>query len=89
MTDIFKLSDFVGFLGSIVVVSQYFLNIQGKISASGLLYPLLNLAGCFMIMFSLIYNFNPPSFFIEIFWSSVSIYGIFCYFRSRKRSRKL
>jgi len=84
---VLTLPDLVGFVGSTIVVSQYFLSVQGKINSSGLYYPAFNLLGCFLIMFSLVYNFNPPSFFIEVFWSSVSLYGIVRYFvRGRTRA---
>ncbi|HEY1857004.1 CBU_0592 family membrane protein [Acidocella sp.] len=68
--------DYVGLLGSGIVVAQYFLSVQGKLNTQGLAYPVFNIIGCLLLAFSLIYHFNTPSFFIEVFWVSVSLYAI-------------
>jgi multidrug transporter EmrE-like cation transporter len=68
--------DLIGLLGSGIVVAQYFLSVQGKLDAQGLAYPVFNIIGCLLISFSLLYHFNTPSFFIEVFWVSVSLYAI-------------
>jgi hypothetical protein len=68
--------DYVGLLGSSIVVAQYVLSVQGKLDTQGLVYPLFNMIGCLLIAFSLMYHFNTPSFFIEVFWGSASLYAI-------------
>ena len=68
--------DFVGLFGSGIVVGQYLLSVQGKLDPQGLIYPLFNMIGCMLISFSLLYHFNTPSFFIELFWGSASLYAI-------------
>ena len=68
--------DFVGLFGSGIVVGQYLLSVQGKLDTQGLIYPLFNMIGCLLISFSLLYHFNTPSFFIELFWGSASLYAI-------------
>ena len=68
--------DFVGLFGSGIVVVQYLLSVQGKLDTQGLAYPVFNIIGCLLISFSLLYHFNTPSFFIEVFWVSVSLYAI-------------
>jgi hypothetical protein len=68
--------DYVGLLGSSIVVAQYLLSVQGKLDTQGLVYPLFNMIGCLLIAFSLMYHFNTPSFFIEVFWGSASLYAI-------------
>lgn len=75
--------DIIGYFGSITVVALYYLSLTGGINTRGLRYPLVNLVGCFLIMVSLVYSFNPASFAIEIFWSTVSIIGIARYFSRR------
>jgi hypothetical protein len=79
--------DFVGLFGSGIVVLQYLLAVQGKLDTQGLLYPLFNIIGCLLISFSLLYHFNTPSFFIEIFWSSASLYAIIRNLVRRRRVR--
>lgn len=76
--------DLCGYMGSATVVLLYFLNMRGLVDHRKLFYPATNLAGCFLIMISLSYDFNPASFLIEIFWSLVSIYGIIGAFAYRK-----
>lgn len=83
MASLTTFPDLVGYLGSFTIVLLYLLTIQGKVHAAGLFYPLANLLGCGLIMYSLFHNFNSPSFVIEVFWSSVSIYGIVRFLRSR------
>src|ERR1700729_1987589 len=68
--------DFVGLFGSGIVVVQYILSVQGRLDTQGLIYPLFNILGCMLIAFSLLYHFNTPSFFIEVFWASASLYAI-------------
>ena len=72
----FRWPDFVGLLGSGIVVAQYLLSVQGKLDTQGLAYPVFNIIGCLLISFSLLYHFNTASFFIEVFWVSVSLYAI-------------
>jgi hypothetical protein len=70
------LPDYVGLLGSGILVAEYILSVQGKLDTQGLLYPLFNILGCVLIAFSLLYHFNTPSFFIEVFWGSASLYAV-------------
>lgn len=70
------ISDFIGFAGALIIVFQYYRGISGRANVEGLAFPLINLCGCALVLYSLYHNFNPPSFVIEIFWSAVSMYGI-------------
>lgn len=82
-----KLPDYVGLFGSAIVVAQYFLSITGRMDVQGLVYPVLNIIGCFLIGFSLIFHFNTASFLIEIFWATVSAYGIVRFISRRGLSK--
>lgn len=77
--------DVVGSVGSLVIIGQYFLTLQGRISTTGLAYPLINLLAGGLLVYSLCYNFNLASMVIEIFWSVVSLYGIARYYRAKGR----
>lgn len=39
-------------------------------------YSVLNALGALLILISLVYNFNAPSFVIECFWLAISLTGI-------------
>ncbi|CUW48319.1 hypothetical protein IFJ82_02910 [Novacetimonas hansenii] len=76
MTGMDIAADSIGFVGSIVIVVQYYLSLRGRIDTTGVAYPLGNLCGSLMVMASLCVHFNMPSLCIEAFWSSVSLYGV-------------
>ncbi|ALS59638.1 hypothetical protein AT302_07600 [Pandoraea norimbergensis] len=68
--------DFIGILGAAFVVLAYFLNQRGRLSSSDWRFPGINLCGSVLITVSLIYNPNPASLLIEIFWGAISLYGL-------------
>ena len=70
------LPDTVGFVGALLLVAMYLMSLRGTIDTAGLVYPAANLLGCVLIVVSLWFSFNLPSFLIELFWGSVSGYGI-------------
>ena len=76
MTGVDIAADIVGFAGSVVIVVQYYLSLRGRIDTGGVAYPLGNLCGSLMVLVSLCIHFNMPSLCIEVFWSSVSLYGV-------------
>lgn len=79
-----EISNIIGILGVFLVVLAYFLLQYEKLSAQGFAYPVLNLLGALMILFSLIYAWNLPSVIIETAWAIVSIFGIARKWRHRK-----
>lgn len=75
MMDI-PLTDWVGLVGSAVIVVAYFLNQRGQLASSDWRFPALNLAGAALILFSLFFAWNLPSVLIEVFWIAISLYGL-------------
>lgn len=69
-------STLIGYLGAAVVILAYFLNQSGLLNSDHWRFPASNLLGSALVMVSLLYHTNPPSIVIEVFWSSISIYGI-------------
>ena len=67
---------FIGFIGMIFIVYAYFLTQADKISHASLKYQLLNLIGATLLIISLFVHFNLGSFFIEVFWILITIYGM-------------
>jgi len=76
MKDYLHLTDIVGYIGSAIIVLQYYLNLRGRIDSKGLLYPLANLLAGICLMISLSRNLNMPSVAIETFWCAISVYGV-------------
>lgn len=85
----FSVYNTLGTVGAIVLISAYFLLQVGRLKSNSLVYSLLNALGSFLILVSLIFEFNFPSFIIEIFWLVISIYGITKFLQTRAKRRKL
>ena len=71
-----------GIIGVAMIVVAYFLLQINKISSTALIFSLLNFFGSFFIIISLFYEWNLPSFIIEIFWMLISLIGISKYFKN-------
>ncbi len=78
--------DAVGSFGALIVVAAYFATQMRLMNSDDLAFPLVNLLGSVLIVYSLLQNFNLASMLIEGFWIIISIIGIFQHFRLRSRS---
>jgi hypothetical protein len=81
--DIF--TNILGLVGVTIILVTYFLLNTNKLSADNLNYQLLNFFGSWLILFSLIVNWNLASFVIEIFWILISMIGAYRILRDRKK----
>jgi hypothetical protein len=77
-----ELHDIVGFFGATAILLAYFFLQAKKMSADGLVYSVLNLAGALLILFSLTYAWNLTAVFIEIIWTGISLFGIIRWYRT-------
>jgi hypothetical protein len=68
--------DWVGILGTLMVLAAFFLLQAGKIHGNRLAYQLLNLLGAVGVLLSLQGKFNIAVFMLEAVWVAISIYGI-------------
>jgi hypothetical protein len=68
--------DVAGFTGAAVIVAAYFANQQRWLRSEDLRYPFANLVGAALILVSLFFEWNFPSVVIEIFWVTISLYGM-------------
>jgi hypothetical protein len=73
-----------GIAGAVVVLSAYFLNQQGWLSAEDWRFPGANLIGSLLILASLYTAWNLPSALIEVAWAAVSLYGLIRQGRRRR-----
>ena len=79
--------DWVGLLGTVMILGGFALLQAGKLSGTGLAYQLLNLFGALGILLSLLGTFNLSVFLLEIAWVAVSVYGIARSFKSRGNAK--
>lgn len=77
--------DILGTLGVAVIIITYVLLQSGRVRSEQLSYSLLNAAGASLILISLYYSFNLPSFIVEFFWLAISLFGIGKYLRQKRR----
>ena len=68
--------DWIGMLGTLLVLGAFFLLQAGKIHGNRLAYQLLNLVGAACVLVSLWNKFNISVFLLEATWVAISIYGI-------------
>ena len=68
--------DLLGVTGSLIIIAAYFATQQGWVDASDWRFPLANLIGAVLILFSLMVAWNLAAFVMEIFWLAISIYGL-------------
>ena len=68
--------DILGTLGVGVIILAYILLQIGRLRSEQLMYSLMNAIGAALILISLYYSFNFPSFIVEFFWLLISLFGI-------------
>ena len=68
--------DILGTAGVGIIILTYILLQIERIRSDHLSYSLLNAAGASLILVSLYYSFNFPSFIVEFFWLLISLFGI-------------
>lgn len=68
--------DFAGFLGVVVIVAAYLLLQLNRLPSTAPAYSLLNAVGAFLVMLSLLFDFNLAAFLMEAFWFLISLFGL-------------
>lgn len=68
--------DIIGSVGVAIIIFAYVLLQIERLRSDELLYSLLNAVGATLILISLWYSFNFPSFVVEFFWLVISLFGI-------------
>lgn len=77
-------SSVLGYLGAATIIVAYFLNQNGRLRSEDWRFPAANLTGSALVMVSLVYHPNLPSVVIELFWATISVYGLGKNFRARR-----
>ena len=68
--------DILGTVGVAVIILTYILLQLGRVRSEQLGYSLFNAVGASLILVSLYFSFNFPSFIVEFFWLLISLFGI-------------
>lgn len=79
-----SLTDLIGILGVFVIIVAYMLLQFDKMDAKDLSFSVLNTLGAFLIIISLLFDWNLASFLMEVTWMMISIYGILKYYKMKK-----
>lgn len=70
------LYDLAGLAGAVIIMAAYFANQQRWLPSDDWRFPAANLVGASLILVSLWFDWNLPSFVIELAWALVSILGV-------------
>jgi len=70
------ISDVIGLIGVALLITTYALLQFDRIDPKGFWYSFNNMVVAILVTVSLVYSFNLASMVIEIFWFSLSLYGI-------------
>lgn len=69
--------DLPGFVGVVLIVVAYLLLQLNKLPSSAPAFSLLNAIGAFLVIVSLVFDFNLSAFLMEAFWCLISLLGFF------------
>jgi hypothetical protein len=74
---LFAISDAVGILGVILVLTAYYhLSMGIWVASKSMRFQIMNFTGAWLILFSLCFHWNTASVTIEIAWIIISIAGM-------------
>ncbi|MEM8982636.1 MAG: hypothetical protein AAGC71_06395 [Pseudomonadota bacterium] len=80
------IADGIGLIGAGLIVVAYALLQSGRWTAMSVRFSLANAIGAAGIIFALLSDFNLSAFVIEIFWFSISVFGVIQALRRRSRA---
>ncbi len=75
--------DIIGLIGVTLLITTYALLQFDRIDPKGFWYSFNNMIVVILVTVSLYYTFNLASMVIEVFWFSLSVYGIVMYYKRR------
>lgn len=74
----------LGLIGAVLFVVAYAGMHLEKLDPHGVTALLMNLIGAVLVLISLAYDFNLPSFVLETIWGLVAAYGLIKLVRRRR-----
>lgn len=79
--------DVAGSAGTAMILGSYLALQLGRMSGTGLAYPVLNGMGAVLVLVSLSVDFNLYAVIIEAFWLAISLVGILRWSREARGVR--
>lgn len=74
--------DLVGIIGVVIILAAYLLLQLQTMSSTSMSYSMANALGAFLILISLVNEFNLSAFVIESAWLLISVFGLIrCWLR--------
>ncbi|MBS1664807.1 MAG: hypothetical protein JST68_27420 [Bacteroidetes bacterium] len=70
------LIDSIGWIGSIMVVLAYALNMYGKMASDSVVYYVLNIAGSACLIVNTIYHHAIPSAVVNVIWVVIALVAL-------------
>ncbi len=77
------LYDLIGVCGVGLILFMYGLVQTDRLSVKNIYYSIFNALGAFLIIISLLIDFNLSAFLMEFFWLIFSLAGIYKYMKKR------
>jgi len=71
------LIEILGWLGSVMVILAYALNINKKLDSDSLLYYFLNITGSSLLIVNTLYHRAIPSMMVNVVWVLIAVVAIF------------
>lgn len=68
--------DIIGWIGSLLVIAAYFLNISKKLDSDSGIYYLLNIAGACFLIVNTIYHNAIPSAAVNVVWVFIPLIAL-------------
>lgn len=77
------LVEIIGWIGAVLITGAYFLNINGKVKSSSVLYIVSNLLGGIFFTINTFAHQAYPSMIVNIIWVFIAVAALF---KNEKRS---
>ncbi|WP_431196280.1 CBU_0592 family membrane protein [Maribacter dokdonensis] len=78
--------DILGWIGSLLLVTAYWLNSKNLINAQTRVYQLLNIVGSLTLMINTFYYGAYPSSSVNIIWLLMGLYHITKIFKNKQKT---
>lgn len=70
------LAQTIGLIGVAIQLVAYWLLASSRLSNNDIRYPIINIVGTSCIVFSVLYQWNLPSFVSQVVWITISLIGL-------------
>ena len=69
--------EIIGWIGAVLITGAYFLNINGRLKSSSLVYILSNLIGGIFFTINTLVHHAYPSMIVNIIWVFIAVAALF------------